>query len=100
LIVAMMRGGEPMAFGVNEVFPRAMFLHAKGPEDIRKHLGLSRTILLVDSVVNTGESVRQFVEYIRRFNPTIHIVLVAGVIQSQCMDSGGTLDEFISTTKT
>ena len=27
-IVALMRGGEPMAFGVNEILPQAMFLHS------------------------------------------------------------------------
>ncbi|OGM39486.1 hypothetical protein ABOM_011746 [Aspergillus bombycis] len=29
LIVALMRGGEPMAFGVSNAFQRAMFVHAK-----------------------------------------------------------------------
>lgn len=34
LIVALMRGGELIALGVNEVFPSATFLHAFNPEDI------------------------------------------------------------------
>ncbi|KAJ6116213.1 hypothetical protein N7523_005894 [Penicillium sp. IBT 18751x] len=34
LIVPLMRGGEPMAFGVNRALPLAMFLHAKFPGDI------------------------------------------------------------------
>jgi len=31
-IVALIRGGEAMALGVNEAFPCAMSVHAKGPE--------------------------------------------------------------------
>ena len=36
-IVALMRGGEPMAYGVNDVFPLAKFVHASGPEDLKPH---------------------------------------------------------------
>jgi uracil phosphoribosyltransferase len=34
LIVALMRGAEPMALGVSKAMPLAGFLHAKLPEDI------------------------------------------------------------------
>jgi uracil phosphoribosyltransferase len=33
IIVALMRGGEPMAFGVSAAFPIASFLHAKNADD-------------------------------------------------------------------
>ncbi|KAI0144501.1 uracil phosphoribosyltransferase-domain-containing protein [Xylariaceae sp. FL1272] len=33
-IVALMRGGEPIGFGVSNALPRAMFIHAKEPNDI------------------------------------------------------------------
>lgn len=33
-IVTLMRAGEPMASGVSDVFPLAMFVHARRPEDI------------------------------------------------------------------
>lgn len=36
LIVPLMRGVEPMAFGVSDIFPLAPFLHAKEPEDFQK----------------------------------------------------------------
>ncbi|QPC70838.1 hypothetical protein HYE68_001590 [Fusarium pseudograminearum] len=36
-IVALMRGGEAMAFGVNMVFPQAMFIHASSPSDLKRH---------------------------------------------------------------
>jgi Uracil phosphoribosyltransferase len=32
LIIALMRGGEPMAFGVNDVIKEASFLHAPGKD--------------------------------------------------------------------
>jgi len=37
LIVALMRGGEPMALGVNEAFLLAMFVYARCPDDIIPH---------------------------------------------------------------
>ncbi|KAL8976580.1 MAG: hypothetical protein Q9205_007438, partial [Flavoplaca limonia] len=49
-IVALMRGGEPMAFGVNDAFPHAMFVHAKDPQDVKMHhLEGQLTLILVDS---------------------------------------------------
>ena len=82
LIVALMRGGEAMALGVNEAFPRAMFLHAKEPKDILKpHVSAASTVLLVDSVINTGESMTQFVKHLRTFDGNPEIVVVTGVIQ-------------------
>ena len=82
LIVALMRGGEPMAFGVNEAFPLATFVHAKEPTEMRDHLQGRTNIVLVDSVVNSGNTVVQFVQYIRNLDPTIRIVVVTGVAQA------------------
>jgi len=86
LIVALMRGGEPMAFGINDIYPLAMFLHAKSPENIRRHhLQEHLTVVLVDSVVNNGTTIVQFEEHIRKLNPTIKIVVVAGVVQEKAV---------------
>ncbi|TVY92422.1 hypothetical protein LAWI1_G003821 [Lachnellula willkommii] len=79
-IVALMRGGEPMASGVNEAFPLAMFVHAKQPGDILPHhLPEHGTVVLVDSVINSGKSVVEFVNRIRHLDATIRIVVVAAV---------------------
>ncbi|KAK6592003.1 uracil phosphoribosyltransferase [Botrytis cinerea] len=86
LIVALMRGGEPMAFGVSEALPLATFLHAKDPEDIKAtHVKGQLNIVLVDSVVNSGKTIVEFVEHIRKLHATIRIVVVAGVVQSQAI---------------
>lgn len=84
IIVAMMRGGEPMALGVNEAMPKAMFFHAKRPQDLKpEHIAKHKNLVLVDSVINTGQSIKDFIRYIRRDldyqNP---MVVVAGVIQA------------------
>ncbi|KAL8664485.1 MAG: hypothetical protein Q9202_003035 [Teloschistes flavicans] len=83
-IVALMRGGEPMASGVSDVFPLAMYVHANHPSDLKQHhletpLGKQQTIILVDSVVNTGKTIVRFVEYIRKLSAAIRIIVVAGV---------------------
>ncbi|KAK2791647.1 hypothetical protein FQN51_002147 [Onygenales sp. PD_10] len=84
LIVALMRGGQPMAEGVNKAFPLAMFLHARVPEDIGKdHLEGQLTVLLVDSVVNNGKTVLDFAQHIRTLHASIRIVVVTSVVQKQ-----------------
>jgi uracil phosphoribosyltransferase/phosphoserine phosphatase/adenylylsulfate kinase-like enzyme len=89
LIVALMRGGEPMAFGINDAFPLAMFLHAKSPEDVTEYLKGVITVVLVDSVINTGKSIVKFVKHIRNKHATIRIVVVAGVAQRDSVKQGG-----------
>lgn len=91
-IVALMRGGEPMAMGVSDVVPEAMFIHAQNPHDLTsRHLENQTTVLLVDSVVNSGASVVGFYERIRSLKATARIVVVAGVVQAQCVSEGGLL---------
>jgi len=89
LIVALMRGGEPMAFGVSEAFPAAGFLHAKVANDLTKeHLQGVETILLVDSVINSGKTVVEFVQHVRNVRgKAVRIVVVAGVVQAGAVES-------------
>ena len=95
-IVALMRGGEAMALGVNEAFPLAMFIHASRPEDIMlHHLQGQRTVVLVDSVVNSGKTVVQFVQHVRSLHAAIRIVVLAGVAQAQTV-SGGSLTQALA----
>ncbi|KAB8291104.1 hypothetical protein EYC80_009792 [Monilinia laxa] len=93
LIIALMRGGEPMALGVNDAFPLAMFLHANDLKDIKpEHLRENITIILVDSVINSGKTIIGFVNHIRKLDAVISIIVVAGVIQAQSIAEGtGTL---------
>ena len=88
LIVAMMRGGEPMAFGVSDALPTATFLHAKEPEDVRpEHLDGRIAVVLVDSVVNSGKSVFSFLKRVRALHATVRVVVVAGVVQREFADA-------------
>ncbi|KAK3303901.1 uracil phosphoribosyltransferase-domain-containing protein [Chaetomium strumarium] len=87
-IIALMRGGEPMALGVNDALPTAMFVHAKKPGDVKaEHVKGQWAILLVDSVVNSGESMVEFVRRIRSLDATVPIVCVAGVVQALSVHS-------------
>ena len=92
-ILALMRGGEPMALGVNDAFPRAMFVHTNNPNALKPHhLQGQYMVILVDSVINTGKSIIEFVQHVRKLHATIRIVIVAGVVQAQCV-SEGTLEQ-------
>ncbi len=85
-----------MAFGVNEAFPRAMLVHANSADQIKlHHLQGQLTVILVDSVVNTGKTIIDFVQHVRQLHATIRIVIVAGVVQAQCI-SGGNLDQTLA----
>ncbi|KAL8902549.1 MAG: hypothetical protein Q9207_004605 [Kuettlingeria erythrocarpa] len=89
LIIALMRGGEPMAMGVSEAFPQAMVVHAKHPDEIkRENLQKAHTLIIVDSVINTGASVVQFVEDVRKQYAKKSIILVANVVQDQSILHG------------
>ncbi|GKZ21539.1 hypothetical protein AbraIFM66951_006721 [Aspergillus brasiliensis] len=89
LIVPLMRGGQPMASGVNEVFPTAQLLHAKLPGDVKKeNLKGIVTVILVDSVINSGKSIVEFLQRIREVNDAIRVIVVAGVVQDQAVRGG------------
>lgn len=85
-IVALMRGGEPMALGVNDAFPLAMFLHAHEPQDMKAHhFHQDGTVVLVDSVMNSGKTVVQFVRYARKLAPRARVFVLVGVVQSEAI---------------
>ncbi|TKA82951.1 hypothetical protein B0A55_01327 [Friedmanniomyces simplex] len=91
-IVPLLRGGEPLAFGVSEAFPLAMFVHVKKA----KHLDAGQlrgqsTVVLVDSVINTGKLIEELTERIRELEPGIRIVVVAGVVQADTVKPDGVL---------
>jgi uracil phosphoribosyltransferase/phosphoserine phosphatase len=97
-IVALMRGGEPMADGVNQALPSAIFLHAKRPHDVTaQHIKGQWTVVLVDSVVNSGKSMVEFVQRIRSLDPTIAIVAVAGVVQVESLSPDSTFGQALET---
>ncbi|KAI4645197.1 hypothetical protein J4E93_005997 [Alternaria ventricosa] len=82
LIIPLMRGGEPMAFGVSKALPGAAFAHAKVFSDIDpKNFEGKHTIILVDSVINTGKSIVEFMVPLREMCPRVRVVVVAGVVQ-------------------
>ncbi|KAK7757012.1 hypothetical protein SLS62_001028 [Diatrype stigma] len=95
LIVALMRGGEAMAFGVNQAFPLARFVHASRPADLAPyHLENMNHVILVDSVVNSGKTVVEFARHVRDLHPTIRVIAVAGVVQKQSIADGGLIHEY------
>lgn len=73
-------------------------LHAKYAEDIEnRHVEDQKTVILVDSVVNSGKTVVEFVRHIRKLHATIRILVVAGVIQADSLAPGGALAQVPTT---
>ncbi|KAF2164049.1 hypothetical protein M409DRAFT_57139 [Zasmidium cellare ATCC 36951] len=94
MIVALMRGGEPMALGVNAAFPLASFVHAKAPNDLKpEHFEGRKAVVIVDSVINTGKSVKGFVDYIHNCGYNVRIIVVAGVVQAEAVSEGSLLSK-------
>jgi uracil phosphoribosyltransferase len=86
LIIPTMRGGEPLAFGVNEAMPEAGFAHAKEFDNVDpKNFEGKRTVILVDSVVNTGGSIVELIKPLRKKYPHVRVIVVAGVVQAKAV---------------
>jgi uracil phosphoribosyltransferase len=94
LIVALMRGGESMALGVSDAMPLAGFLHAKLPTDMTpEHLQPLVNIILVDSIINSGKTMNEFLRHIRQIYNTVNIVVVAGVIQQDVLKNNSLIKD-------
>lgn len=92
VVIALMRGGEPVALSISEVFGSSSFLHARDPSDITSaHLSDVSTVILVDSVINNGTTMLRFVKHVREMNAQILIIAVAAVVQKSAMEPHGTL---------
>ncbi|KAL5623662.1 hypothetical protein FOBRF1_002912 [Fusarium oxysporum] len=88
-IIALMRGGEPVAFGISDVFPQAMFVHASSADDVKKHHVQGQSnVILVDSVIDSGKSVIELIKRVVRLEPNISITVVAGVVQTEAITEG------------
>jgi uracil phosphoribosyltransferase/phosphoserine phosphatase/gluconate kinase len=89
LVVAVMRAGEPIAAGVGRALPMATFLHAKNPEDLKpEYLQGRRTIILADAVVNKGDTIADFVNFIRPKDASVCIIVMTAVAQKACVETG------------
>lgn len=91
-IIALMCGGEPMAFGVHEAFPGASFVHATQPSDIKlDHIRNQENIILVDSLINSGRSISEHVNHIRAFKFPARIIVIAG--QEEALQENGLVEQ-------
>ncbi|GKY91649.1 hypothetical protein MPSEU_000136800 [Mayamaea pseudoterrestris] len=79
-IVALMRGGEPMARGVFECFPDAQFIHYAGL-DLPSQALSAEQIIVVDSVVNKGGTIRNFLAAISQTTSAPQVYVLTSVIQ-------------------
>lgn len=85
-----MPSGKSNALGVNDIFSYAMFIEARGLDDVTsEQLDSQQTVLLVDFTVNTGKSVVQFIHPIRSLCDARRIMVIAGIVQSDSVSEGG-----------
>lgn len=84
-IIAIMRAGLPFAQGIWQHFPYAQFLPIKTVNDLKAYdLYLNnRTIIVVDSVVNTGKSILPILNYINDKNN--NIIVATNVINNKAV---------------
>ncbi|KAG8416927.1 hypothetical protein J3459_013510 [Metarhizium acridum] len=82
-----MRGGEPLALGLNEALPLAMFVHATVPGRHSKRPyrePKDRGSLLIPWSTG-GKTLIEFIERTRNLRKDIRIVVVAGVVQTDAV---------------
>ena len=74
-----------------------MFLHAHQSNDIHaKYLKGTVTVILVDSVISTGDAILEFVRHIHDLHATIRILVVAGVIQDGLIKRSRVTQQLVS----
>lgn len=96
-IIALMLGGEPMATGVNDVFPLASLIHAESPDYLDlEGLKAYKNIIMVYSVVNSGKSIKAFIEKMGSSLPSRRLVVVAGAVQQESVKLGSVLAEMLT----
>eukprot|EP00978_Attheya_sp_CCMP212_P016427 scaffold43013_cov52-Attheya_sp.AAC.3 len=99
VIVPLMRGGEPMSRGVYEYFPGAQLIHYGNNDEkshslLRKAIDVNhphdkfyKTVVLVDSVVNEGNSIRHTIDHIQSLaqdkEEQLRIVVLTAVMQKK-----------------
>lgn len=84
VILAMMRAGEPMARGVFAKFPQAHFVRYYESDSLdwmSRMNGVAR-VLVVDSVVNRGTTVRQVLHKLDALRLPIRSYVLSGVMQA------------------
>ncbi|KAM6508823.1 hypothetical protein FSOLCH5_011826 [Fusarium solani] len=92
LIVGVMGDGRSMARGVREAFPSAMLIFAASTSDIADHdVHYKYTVILVDSSINSGQTMIRFIRHIRSCNPRTRIVVMTGAVQAKAIERTGAL---------
>jgi uracil phosphoribosyltransferase len=105
LILPLMRGGEPMARGIHEIFSTARFIHLYDQEKeidrmnslLEKVLESSETtkplnVFITDSVINTGKSIERTIKHVMKvaedISPTLQLAVfvLSGVMQQEAAD--------------
>jgi orotate phosphoribosyltransferase len=66
---------------------------------MQHHVKGQWTVILVDSVVNSGKSVAEFLERIRELDRTVLVVVLAGVIQAEALSTAAVLGQVLKTDK-
>jgi uracil phosphoribosyltransferase len=76
VILALMRGGEPMARGVYERFPRAQFVHYWDDTTslLFERETLAAHIVIVDSVINKGNTIRKVLGQLEEEKGKIYVM--------------------------
>nr|XP_018913923.1 PREDICTED: uncharacterized protein LOC109041876 [Bemisia tabaci]XP_018913924.1 PREDICTED: uncharacterized protein LOC109041876 [Bemisia tabaci] len=85
-IIALMRAGLPVAIGVWETMPRAMFHLSWRVADCQDPILRDQsTIIVADAVINSGGTIAKYVKAIREKNRSARIVVFAGVTQEDAV---------------
>ncbi|GKZ68942.1 hypothetical protein AnigIFM60653_008981 [Aspergillus niger] len=96
LIVPLMGNSHHMAAGICDVFKEACPLQAYDPEEIDlDHLQEKDTVVLVEAVADSAETITRFVNHIHRVKPCLSILIVTGVLQAELVAPGGPLPSLI-----
>ncbi len=77
IIISILRAGLYIGLGLREVFSSAPFYIVKEPNELRESLFkeslCDKKIIIADAVINTGKTIKRFLEALKAYNTKIYI---------------------------
>ena len=83
-IIAMLRAGYPAAHGIRQIFPESSFIMAdKDFDPLKEDPAIAdKTVIVVDSVINTGKSIRSILNKLIELRCK-HLIIATLLMQSE-----------------
>lgn len=87
-IITLMRGGLFLSLGIFELFPKSSLILVNSKDDLNDYNEIlkDKNIIIVDSVINTGKSVLELLDYLYLKDNANKVIAATQVLQRGALD--------------